>query len=314
MQDNEEISKHQENALQSVEMLRAVIGGETYEAVAVRFGVSRTAVERRIKSVAVQLTQVVGVDGLKEEGAAFVRRLRLHRDAILVALDGFEPQPPAGVRAARALSATEVTQGAVRIKGRTSRTWHDLALYYMLFATGLRPLEIARLEVRDYLDADGSVCRESELRAEAAINGKLRPLYFSSTRLDDALAAYFRERCDCGHGLAEPNCYRGLDPGSRLFLSPSGEPYKIAPNNGAPGQNRYVCRALLEIYRKLFRYAELEGLSAQSARLTVMSRMYERGADEDQVGAILGIGERSAVRELLPRPKPTLAELLNELV
>jgi hypothetical protein len=97
MQDNEEISKHLENALQSVEMLRAVIGGETYEAVAVRFGVSRTAVERRIKSVAVQLTQVVGVDGLKEEGAAFVRRLRLHRDAILVALEGLRA-PAAGRR------------------------------------------------------------------------------------------------------------------------------------------------------------------------------------------------------------------------
>lgn len=314
MQDNQEVSKHHENALQSVEMLRAVVGGETYEAVAARFGVSRTAVERRIKSVAVQLTQVVGVDGLKEEGAAFVRRLRLHREAILVALEGFEPQPPVGARPARVLSAAEVTQGAVRIKGRTSRTWHDLALYYMLFATGLRPLEIARLEVRDYLLIDGSVCWESELRAEVAINGKPRPLYFGSTRLDDALAAYFRERLHSGHGLGEPDCYRGLDPESRLFLSPGGEPYKIAPNNGAPGQNRYVCRALLEIYRKLFRYAELKGLSAQSARLTVISRMYERGADEDQVGTILGIGERSAVRELLPRPKPTLAELLDELV
>ena len=67
-------------------------------------------------------------------------------------------------------------------------------------------------------------------------------------------------------------------------------------------------------FPSLFRYAELKGLSAQSARLTVISRMYERGADEDQVGAILGIGERSAVRELLPRLKPTLAELLDELV
>ena len=47
MQDNQEVSKHYENALQSVEMLRAVVGGETYEAVAARFGVSRTAVERR---------------------------------------------------------------------------------------------------------------------------------------------------------------------------------------------------------------------------------------------------------------------------
>ena len=42
--------------------------------------------------------------------------------------------------------------------------------------------------------------------------------------------------------------------------------------------------------------------------------MYERGADEDQVGIILGISDRSAVRDLLPRPKPSLAELLDELV
>jgi hypothetical protein len=37
------------------------------------------------------LTQVVGVDGLEEEGAAFVRRLRLHCDAILAALEGSLP-------------------------------------------------------------------------------------------------------------------------------------------------------------------------------------------------------------------------------
>jgi integrase len=222
--------------LQSVEMLRAVIAGETYEAVAVRFGVSRTAVERRIKSVAVQLTQVVGVDGLKEEGAAFVRRLRLHRDAILVALEGFEPQPPVGARPARVLSAPEVAQGAVRIKGRTSRTWHDLALYYMLFATGLRPLEIARIEVRDYLHADGSVCRESELRADAAINGKLRPLYFSSSRLDDALAAYFRERLAGGHGLGGPDVYRGLDPGSRYSFPRAASPTRSRPTMASRGR------------------------------------------------------------------------------
>jgi integrase len=312
--DGRETNGYHDNALQSVQMLRAVIGGATYEAVAGQFGVSRTAVERRIKTVAVQLTQVVGVDGLKEEGAAFVRRLRLHRDAILAALADFEPPPPPGGRPARVLTLQEVTQGAVRIKGRTTRTWHDLSLYYLLFATGLRPLEIARLEVRDYLHADGSVRRDSELRADAAINGKLRPLYFSSSRLDDALADYFRERVASGQGLGEPDRYRGLDPASRLFLSPTGESYPIVPNNGEPGQNRHVCRALLEIYRKLFRYAELKGLSAQSARLTVISRMYERGADEDQVGTILGISDRSAVRDLLPRPKPSLAELLDELV
>ena len=37
-------------------------------------------------------------------------------------------------------------------------------------------------------------------------------------------------------------------------------------------------------------------------------------ADEDQVGVILGIADRSAVREQLPRPKPMLAELLDEVI
>jgi hypothetical protein len=42
--------------------------------------------------------------------------------------------------------------------------------------------------------------------------------------------------------------------------------------------------------------------------------MYERGADEDQVGEVLGIADRSAVREQLARPRPTLAHLLDEAV
>ena len=301
-------------AIRSVDMLRAVVQGRTYDSVAADFGVTRTAVERRVKSVAVQLTQVVGVDGLKAEGATFVRRLRLRRDAILVALERFEPQPSAtGERQARVLSPAEVAQGAMRIKGRSSRPWHDLSLYYLLFATGLRPLEVARLEVRDYLDADGVVRRQTELRAEVAINGKARPLYFGTNRLNDALASYLRERLTLRHGVADAGGCRGLDPDSRLFLTVAGKPYPITPN-GEPRQKRYVCRSLLETYRKLFRYADVQGLCTQSARLTLMSRMYERGADEDQVGEVLGIADRSAVREQLPRPKPTLAVLLDELV
>jgi hypothetical protein len=72
MEDDEEITRHRENAGHSIQMLRSVVDSATYEAVALQFGISRTAVERRIKSIAVQLTQEVGVDGLKEEGAAFV--------------------------------------------------------------------------------------------------------------------------------------------------------------------------------------------------------------------------------------------------
>ena len=302
-----------EGAAQSVEMLKAVIDGETYDVVAARFGVTRTAVERRVKSIAVQLTQAVGIEGLNEGGTAFAQRLRRHRDAILVALAEFEPPKPYGPRQTRVVSTDELAQAALRIKGRSSRPWHDQALFYMLFATGARPLEIARFEVRDYLNADGSVCRESRVRAEVAITGKERPLYFSSTKLDALLMPYLRERVEQGLGLGQPGAYGGLDPRSRLFVSATGVGFPITPY-GKPGQHRYLCRAILEAYRKLFRYSGLKDVSSLSVRYTVASRLYDRGADEGQVGLLLGIGQRSAVRELMPRRKRTMAELVDELV
>ena len=119
----------------------------------------------------------------------------------------------------------------------------------MSLATGTRPLEIARLELKDYLQADGTVRRESELRAEVAINGKARPLFFASSKLDEALSAYLDERLVLGQGLGVPSTFRGLDPASRLFLTSTGDPFPIKPY-GASGQLRYLCRPVLETYRK----------------------------------------------------------------
>lgn len=295
----------------TVEMLRDVLDGQPYEAVARHFGISRSAVERRVKALAVQLTNAVGVDGLQESGAAFVKRLRLHRAAVLRALEQFDPTQVTSQREARVLTPDEVELGALRVRTRSSRPLHDLALYYLPFATGLRPLEVARLVLADYVHDDGSVRRESRVRPEVAINGKQRPLYFIHRRLDGALAAYLDERQRAGHGLGVEGRWRGLDPRSPLFLGADGSPYPIMPN-GEAGQHRYVCRPLLELYRKVFRQADIQGLCTQSARLTLMSRMYERGADEDQVGLVLGISDRSAVREQLPRPRPELAKVLEE--
>lgn len=297
----------------SIEMLRSVLDGDTYEVVAHRAGITRTAVERRIKSVAKQVSQCVGIEGLNPDAAAFVQRLRQHRVAILAALDDFQPAAPYGPRAGRVVSNEEIAQATVRIKGRSSRPLHDQALFYLLFATGARPLEIARLQVRDYLNPDGSLRIASEMRAEAAVTGRARPLYFTSTRLVSLLDDYLQERVSLGLGLGEPTAYRGLDPLSFLFLSPAGEGFRIT-HYGAAGQRRHLCRPILETYRKLFRYAQLRGVTPLTVRLTLASRLYERGADEDHVGLLLGISARSAVRELFPRPRPTIPELMHELV
>ena len=313
MSDEDEPETGGDLAAESVEMLKAVVDGETYSTVAARYGVTRTAVERRVKAIALELIHTNGIDGLNDQGIASAKRLRRHRDAILLALDGFVPAEPYGPREVRLVSEAELARALALIKARSRRPAHDQALFHILFVTGARALEIARLEVGDYLLPDGQVRRVSEWRAEATINGKARPLYFQSTVLDGLLAGYLQERAEQGLGLGDAGRYRGLAPDSRLFLSAAGAGFDITPY-GAGTQKRYLCRAILEAYRKLFRQAELKGVTSLSARHTVAARLYERGADEDQVGLLLGInGQRSAVRELMPRRRPTILELVKEL-
>lgn len=297
----------------AVDMLRAVLEGHTYDTVAALHGITRTAVERRIKAVATHVAATTGIDGLNAEGAAFVRRLRLNREAVLLALESLGTCEPTHTRDIRLLSDEDIAAGALRIRGRSQQPLEDLALFFILLVTGARPLEIARLEMRDYLCKDGNIRRNSQIRPEVAITGRARPLFFRSTRLDEALDAYLSQRISGKLCLGIEGEYRGLDPMSRLFLSASGQGFDIKPY-GSDGQKRYRCRAIQETYRKLFRYAELKPVTALTARHTVAERLYARGADESQVGLLLGIAERSAVREQFPRHPPTLDALTDDLV
>lgn len=297
-------------------MLRAVLDGETYDAVAMRFGITRTGVERRIKALASRAVRLVGIEGVNEDGAAFVRRLRQHREAVLVALDALRDEDSACLMLPRetpVLSEEAVAAGARRVLARSQQPLEDVALYYLLFATGARPLEIARLQVLDYLAADGSVRRKSELRPEIAITGRARPLYFHSARLVEALDGYIAHRLERKLGLGAEMAHRGLDPCSPLFLSAGGLGFQITPYGGH-GQRRFRCRAIQEAYRKIWRYAEFKHITALTVRHTVADRLYARGADEMQVGLLLGISERAAVRDVFPRRLPTLDQLTEDLV
>lgn len=297
-------------------MLREVLAGDTYDTVATRHGLTRTGVERRIKALATRLVVDVGIDGINVDGAAFVRRLRANRQAVLDALESLQTHQrcvPIAPRNIRILSEDEVAAGARRVHARSPKPLEDLALYYFLLSTGARPLEIARLQVCDFLGPDGAVRSVSEFRAEVAITGRARPLYFGSTRLNAALCEYLAHRAGPGQGSASDARFRGLDPLSPLFVSPTGRGFEIL-TYGANGQRRFRCRAIQETCRKIWRYADFKNFTTLAARHTVADRLYSRGADEAQVGVLLGISERAAVREIFPRRQPTLGQLTDDLV
>jgi predicted transcriptional regulator len=64
----------------------------------------------------------------------------------------------------------------------------------------------------------------------------------------------------------------------------------------------------------MLRYTDLKGLNAMAIRRAVAARLYSRGADEEQIGLLLGIGDKSAVRDWFPRPKPSIQSLVDELI
>src|SRR6218665_3524329 len=179
-----------ERLASSTALLRAVLAGETYDGVARARGMTRTAVERRVKALVLALIRSVGIDGLNESQAVFVRKMRDHRESIERALLHFEPTADTGPAPRDLILSDADIRAAVRRVGtRTSTPERDVAMVWILFATGLRPLEIARLEIGDYLNADGSVRLASTVRASVAVNGRSRAMYFSSPAACPAVAA-----------------------------------------------------------------------------------------------------------------------------
>lgn len=77
---------------------------------------------------------------------------------------------------------------------------------------------------------------------------------------------------------------------------------------------RFLCRGIHDTYRKIFRRIGFPGVSALSVRRTVATRLFERGAAEEQIGEILGISDKKSVRELLPKLYQPLQAVVRELV
>lgn len=292
-------------------LLLSVLAGMTYEAAAREHGVTRTAVERRVKTLVLQLIRQTGIDGLNASRALFVRNLRARRDAIESALERHEPVVMSERGAEPVVLSDEDIQAALRrVRMRTETPERDVAMVWILLATGLRPLEVARLEIGDYLDREGTVRLQSAVRESVAVNRRARPLYFSSAAARAAIDAYLLTRPRAGaHTPAYDQAYRGFHPDEALFLSQQGRPFKVA-SIPSPSGARNLCQEIHYAYRKIFRRIGVPGLSALNVRHTVMDRLGRRGADESQIGELLGVRELRQPK----RSRLSLDQLMDGLV
>ncbi len=298
----------------SIQMLKAVLDGQTYDTVAKTAKMTHSAVEQRVKALARDLQAVVGVDGIDESAVPTVLTMRKMRDSYLEALAHYQPERAKRMRARKStVTEQEIDLAIDKIRQMSNCRNRDIALLLALFSTAAKPLEIARLEVRDYLNENGSIREESTMRAEAAIGGAARPLFFASAKANAAIDAYLQERVRRRQGVHQSRKYRGLDPMSRLFLTDEGNaiPIKIKEQGK---QRHHLCSVIQNIYRKIFARAGLEGVSALSARRTIAQKLKERGTNNDDIGKVLGLKEKNSVRNLLPKQGRPLKSVVKELV
>jgi len=211
------------------------------------------------------------------------------------------------------LTDIEIQSIAARLNRHSRQSEADLALFYLLLTTGAKPLELARLRVKDVIAPSGAIRSEASLPARASINGVARPVFFKSAATVEALMAYVRHRVAKGHSVGTTTRYAGLDPTTPLLLNHDGQPYRIVESSDN-GCNRYLCRGILEACRRIFRTAGIDGLCSSTLRRTLARRLSGRGASLEQIGEALGIKDRKAIRDLLDVQQIDLPTLFDEIV
>jgi hypothetical protein len=278
-------------------MLRSMVAGASCEQIAGDFGVTKSAVSQKTRMLANDLQQIVGVVGVEEDESPTAALIRHHGDAYLEALEHFVPDAASAWRGQVVeLASCRLDQHIAKIARHSRCVERDAALLLILFSTAAKPLEIAQLEVRDYLDELGEVRIHSSIRSEIAVNGKERPLLFCDPTLTAAIDAYLVLRRAEGMATHHKSAYRGLQPHSRLFLSRDGKP--MAVKRSGSGSQHLVCKEIHEIYRRIFAHAGHSGINTAMARRLAARRLHLAGASTEEIGAALGV-KKLAVHKLL---------------
>ncbi|WP_157269121.1 hypothetical protein [Azohydromonas aeria] len=290
----------------------AVLDGASFSAAGRLHGLSRSTAGRQVRALVRQAVAQSGPGSVDRQSVGTPHGLRQCREPVLQALATFEPAARHQRRRWEP-DAHQIAEGAQRLKELSRTGARDVALLYVLFTTGLKPLELARLAVGDYLQADGSIRRHSTLRPEASVNARPRPLLFVSQRACDALDDYLRQRLQRRHGLGgSAGAYRGLDPSSPLFLTEDGHRFEL--RRRACADARTTCRLMCATFHAIFERAGWPGLTTQEVRRMVARRLVGMGTSPAEAAQLLGLASAAGLRRLVgPREAVELGRAVAAL-
>lgn len=205
---------------------------------------------------------------------------------------------------------------AMKVAGVTGQTpARDVALLCVLYGTGMTATELAQLEVADVLNDDGNYRAESEIRKEIAFNGRRRPVYWTNSRVKEALDAYIVARVRAEHGTtAWRSRWRGLVQQGPVFLTNDGRPFTLTTRRTAAGNTSKSCESLTQVIRKLHEQAGIEAAGASAARRTFGVRLHRRGYDLRHIREALGLATLSAAKELVAGDPVDLGRIVAKVI
>ena len=199
------------------------------------------------------------------------------------------------------VSARDVGAAVARLRRQSENPVRDVALFYILLATGAKPHQIASMRVRDY------VGETADCDTDAAVGKLLRDSLTARAALD----RYLEERGRRRLGVGADDRFRGLDPDSALFLTEAGRPFTRRARSKRDG--RLTTPVLVATYRAIFRRAGWDGVTAQTVRRLVAQRLSESGAGEQELCEQLGITSRRSIARLVARAKASPFEIRGSI-
>jgi site-specific recombinase XerD len=205
---------------------------------------------------------------------------------------------------------------AMKVAAVTGQTpARDTALLCVLYGTGMTATEVAQLEVADVLAEGGEYRTASEVRAAIAFNGRRRPIFWTNTRVREALDAYFLERTRLRQGVTSwRSQWRGLVQLGPAFLTADGRPFTLTTRRTSAGNISRSCESLTQAIRKLHDQAGIEAAGATAVRRTFAVRLHRKGYDLRHIREVLGLSTLSATKNLVEGDPVDLGRIVARVI
>lgn len=182
---------------------------------------------------------------------------------------------------------------------------------------GVKAGELSLIEVADVISNKGVIKKKWELRKEVAFNGRKRELYTEHERQIECLYAYLDWRVRQSQGVTNLGEYRGLDPGSRLFLTPDGKPFIFSRRELAGGKVNMQPVGMNAYFKRLIKDAGLadKGITYKDFRRSLTIQMWREGGRKTgvmkDIMQYMGYRSYAGLQKILSSDKRHLGEMIK---